>query len=382
MENVIGLSRTDCPCVDDRPVDAGVSQSGLYLDELPGLHLRALNAAKKCGQGTIWTMMEQARENAIEETIEAVMAGVNMNTDPRRMDGTSEIGDAKKATAVAHKLGYAYHGLTLQTAKVKGGTFEVVAIATAFKSGVPGSVMVNVYQRESLSGTPLASYELPCTGDRVVWTELPEPLVLSTDVLGMDNPRYWFLYEPTGDMRAMNTLFDCGCSGSRFKPYWSQETPQYASANQKAGMIWADWCMASGTFGNTLNERDDWSTGNNPTDGIMLRVRFKCDSMSTFCPDEPDYKTDEVQRVLAHAVRFKAGANLVRDLQSMVDPNIYTMSAGEQLTDNRRKYESEWKNRVEGFIVPTLSNIENVNRYGDCRKCKDQWGMRRSTMRN
>ena len=41
FQNIIGISRTPCPCVEDLTVEATTSASGLYLDELDEITLLA-----------------------------------------------------------------------------------------------------------------------------------------------------------------------------------------------------------------------------------------------------------------------------------------------------------------------------------------------------
>lgn len=379
FENIIGLSRTDCTCVDDRPEDAGTSASGLYLDELPGLNLLMANAASKCGQGSLWDMLERARENAIEEVKSDLMGCINANTDARRQGGISQIGSEKKISGDRHAMTNTYHGLAVQTAMVKGGTFKIVAIGTAFKAdSLPATIEVNVYERESVSSAPLGTYTLPCTANKLVWYTLPTPLELPMTEYGTTNPRYSVLFQPVAGMKAMNTLINCACGG--FAPYWNVDNPQYMSSQQKGGQLWAEWCMAGGVKGDTLADRDLW-VPYNPTNGLLLRVQFSCDETSTFCSDEPDYTGDPIQKVIAHAVRYKAGANLITDLLSSTAINQYTMTAGEQLMGNRSSYNNEYRRRVAEYLCPTLSQKENVNRYGDCRRCKDT-GLRRGLIRN
>lgn len=379
FENIIGLSRTDCQCVDDRPVDAGVSESGLYLDELPGLNLLMANAAKKCGAGTLWDMLDRARSNAIEEVKADLGSCINANTDARRQNGLSQIGSDKRISGDRHPLTSTYHGMTIQTAKVKGGIFKLVAIGTAFKpDSLPATIEVNVYDRESIASAPLATYLVPCVANKQTWYTLPTPLELSMTELGMENPRFHVLFQPVAGMKAMNTLISCQCGG--FDPYWNTDNPQYHSTQQKNGMLWAEWCMAGGVRGNTLEDRDLW-TPLNATNGLMLRVQFECDEGSTYCSDAPNYVTDPVQKVIAHSVRYKAGAMIIQDLLSSTAINQYTMTAGEQLLANRNSYNKAYTDRVTGYLCPTLSQKENVNRYGDCRRCKDT-GLRRGLIRN
>ena len=119
--NVFGLSRKDCACVDPIAVGANVSESGLYLDELPGLSLQLLNNAQDCGDGGLWDMLDKARSSAIEDTISELGACIGAGTDARRQDGISVIGQDKNAAKTAHRLNYGYHGIKIQTAKVRVG---------------------------------------------------------------------------------------------------------------------------------------------------------------------------------------------------------------------------------------------------------------------
>ena len=379
FENVIGLSRRDCDCVEDRPVDAGVSESGLYLDELPGLNIRMLGTTADCGDDGLWAKLERARDNAIEDTIAELAACIAANTDTARPPGTSIIGQDKNAMRTSVKLRSTYHGLTIQTALVRGGVFEITSIVTAFK-GVnnTGTVDVHLFNRPEEDASPIASVTLNTTGDRVVWNDLPEPIALTMTQDTAVNPRFWLLYEPNG-MEALNVEINCGCSG--YKPYWSETNPQYRTENDKGHHLWAWWAMAAGTKGDDLDKRLTW-TVENPTHGLLLKVRLRCDETSTFCTADPDYRTDPIQKVIAHAVRFKAGAALLQDILTSPRIDRFTMTAGEQLEALKNDYEAEFEKRVAGFLCPTLSGHDSINRYGDCRKCKDTWGMRRGTIPN
>lgn len=379
FENIIGLSRRDCACVEDRTVDAGVSESGLYLDELPGLRLRMLNSTVDCGDDGLWAKLERAREHGIEEVIAELSACIGANTDTARPPGTSIIGQDKNAARSAVRLNNAYHGLTIQTALVRGGVFEIMSIGTAFKAvNNTGTVAVKVYNRPEESADPIAEVVLNTTPDRVTWNDLAEPIPLLMTQDTAVNPRFWLLYEPAG-MQAMNVEINCGCSG--YKPHWSLTNPQYRNPSDKGAHLWAWWAMAAGTKGDNLDNRLTW-TVENPTHGLLVRVRMRCDETSTFCTDDPQYRTDPIQKVIAHAVRFKAGAALLQDILTSDRIDRYTMTAGEQLEALKEDYEREFQKRVLEFLCPTLSGHDSINRYGDCRKCKDTWGMTRGTIPN
>ena len=373
FENIIGLSRTDCECVEDRPVSAGTSNSGLYLDELEGLSIRLADTKRDCGESSLWTMMARARENAIADTTSDLLACLSREAAVRRRSGSAIVGDTQKSTASAISLRAGVHGMTIQLAKVKGGTFRVTRIGAAFKTS--GTITVHVYDR--YGEDPIASYTVNHDANRPTWTTLPLPLDLSMDHRGTDNPRYWFVFEPGADLRAMNTLMNCNCGTGG--PTWNIDRPQYQSIQQNGGQLWMQWAMAAGTQGTTIADRESWGTSNT-TNGLLLDVEFDCDQVTTICPDVPNYQTDGIQRVIAHAVRFKAGANLITSILSSTAINRYTMTAGEQLDAMRKQYLKEYEARVFEYLCPTIAEEANINRYGDCLVCKDRWGMSRSTI--
>jgi hypothetical protein len=372
FENIIGLSRTPCECVEDAPEGANVSNSGLYLDELPGLHLLMVNAGVKCGEGTLWDKLARARANAIEDTKAELGACLSLSTTTRRQNGIAHIGNDQKITADAHRLTKPYHGMILETAKVKGGSFVITAMATAFKAqvGLPATIEVSIYDRFDL----VTTRTLNVVANRVTWTTI-EPIALSMSELGTLNPRYWFTYEPIDGMKSMNSLINCGCGG--YAPEWNESAPSYASSQQKAGSLWADWCMAAGVSGDDLEVRENWMR-TNQTNGLILKAQFSCDASTSFCADQPDYVGDPVQKVIAHTVRFKAGANLITDLIADTRINQYTMTAGDDLRNRRSNYQSEWQKRINEYLCPFLSQPDQVNRYGDCAKCQEDFTMVRA----
>lgn len=391
-QNIIGISRTECQCVEDKPVDASVSASGIFLDELPGLPIRFIDAVRDCGQDSLWDFAERAIENAVGETKAEVMGCVNRNTEPAKRAGQSEIGSGKKATTgETHPLSKPFHGITVQTDNMRGGYFRVTAIATAFKGdALPATIDVKLYKDESESSGPEQTITLPVTSNKVEWTVLPTPIELSMSSLG-DRARYWFLFEPIDGMRAMNTLTGCNCGG--FNPYWNLHTPQWMSKVDKGRDGWANWAQAQGTSGDDLLNRENWQVFN-PTHGIMLRVQFECDESSTICAETPNYTGDMFQLAFAHAVRYRAAFNLATSILNSTKIDRYTMTAGDQLEKMRQEWHYEWLSYTSGprksdgtleragYLCEQLSKPENVNLYGDCRKCADQWGMRRSTIRN
>lgn len=371
FENIIGLSRTECPCLEDgRPVDWNVSASGRYADELEGMNLSLAENGGDCSQGGVWDMLHRARENAVQDMQTDLLRYLEENTDVRRQAVRSTIGDDKKSgNNVA--LNSAYHGLTVQMAHMVGGRAKLKRIGAAFN--YTGTLEVALYDREGL----LATWTVNTVANRVQYTELPDPYLLSMDAEGSLNARYWLVYTPSGGIQAKSTRINCGCGG--FAPYWDEARPQYESSVKKNGRAWADWAMAQGTKGTDLDVRDEWSL-DNQTYGLLMDIEFYCDTLSSICTDDPDYSGDSVQRTIADAVWYRTGVRFYMQMMVSKKVNPAMMVEGELIAQFVNDWNVEYTKRINEQLGPILSSPEHVNRYGDCRACRDKWGMQRSTI--
>lgn len=389
FENIIGLSRTPCECVDDAPSGADISESGLFMDEYPGMGLLLANGSVKCGEIGLWSKMARARDNAIQATKSDLMQCLAMNTDRRRASGNYEIGDQKKVQGDGPALRNTYAGMTVQVANAKGAIGLVKSIGIALKTS--GTFNVDVYDREGVIGT----FPVNAVANRVTWNDLPTDLSLEMFNLGGNDNRFWFVFRPADigeNIKAMASRFSCGCGGP--EPRWNTESPQYySSVVGPHGTKWMEWAMASGTYGDDIDDRDNWSVGNKLTYGMLLRVQFDCDFQTSFCSDSPNYQTDAIQRAIAQAVWYKANAILIEDILMSTNINIYTMTAGKELaalrdellynyaglTKGVKDPTGEW---LDGFVCRQLSEPDGVNQYGDCSKCRNKWGQRIVLIRN
>lgn len=370
FDYVIGLSRTDCPCTDtDKPSDADVSASGYYLDETQGLNLEQVKNAASCPE--FWDWMERARTLAVQDYQADVLACIRAHTEYAREPLRAVIGDYSDSPKLL-TMGKAYHGMTVETADVVGGTFIVKRIG--LKIDTTGPIDVSVYGPDGL----IATYQVDAVAGVVSWHTLAADLELDMNLDGAENPRYWFLWEPSSE-RAYNTKLHCGCTDTKWKPYWSTENPYYESRVKRDGFEWTQWVMAAGTKGDDLATRTDWATSNE-TQGVLIDAKFTCDASTTICAGEPDY-TDPIQREQARAIQVKAASYLLSFIRSSSNPSFWTLLNLEQIADLQKQYHDQYAGRVE-WVCGEFAKKENVNLYGDCLRCKDQWGFSIKTIRS
>lgn len=372
FDDIIGLSRKACDCVEVAPADANESASGIFLDELEGLNLRVLDAGHDCGDGGLWAMMASARASAIDDLKADLLACIKQNASLRRNPVRSQIGQTKKASANVY-LRKPYHGMTVRMAHIVGGQARLLRIAACMRFS--GTVIVTIYD----STQAIAVYELQCTAGQVVWNTLPTPLELSMETEESANPQYWLLFEPPSTSSlAMNTRIHCNCGG--YAPKWSDLDPTYESAVKVDGFAWAQWVMAAGTYGTDLSAREDWTVHDIPTQGLVLDMDFNCDTELTLCNGTPNFVGDPYQRTMAHAVRFKAGAYMAQALLMSPRISALTMTKGAQLEKLLKQYTGAYQSRVLEYLCPEFVKIENINMNSDCFTCQDERAMGVSTI--
>lgn len=369
FEYIVGLSRTDCPCLEDnKPADAGESASGYYLDEGPFLNMEQVKNAATCPE--FWDWMSRARDLAVQDYKRDVLSCIRSNADYARQPLSAVIGDKEESNKLL-TMGKTYHGLTVETAHVVGGTMTIKRIG--LKVNTTGAIDVEVYSREGLLNT----YTVNTTADSVSWLTLSTPLELEMNTEGSENPRYWFLWQPT-TQRAYNVRLHCGCSHGGWKPYWDAKAPYYESRVNRDGFEWTKWVMAAGTKGDTIGTREDWAT-TNETQGVLIDATFRCDASTTICFEDPDY-TDPIQAEQARAVLVRSWWYLLGFIRMSSNPSFWTLLNLEGIAEAQQKTEAEYRERVQ-YVCDEFSKEENINLNGDCLKCKDQWGFSHSTIK-
>lgn len=366
FENVIGLSRTDCECFGTPPDGFDESASGIYIDQAPGLNLEKIFAAAGCSS-TGWDILTAAREAGLLKMKSEVLQGVQVRTKTHRPAGKSVIG--KETGKKAVNLTKTYHGVNVQFASVRGGTATISRIGAAFK--FTGSVEVSVYDK--FDDTPIATRTISAVQNKFAWTTI-EPIEVDLGAYDADEQRLWFLFEPTDGQQALDQkIASCGCTG---KPRWDVTRPNYRGAVVQDQQQWTAWAMASGTYGNDLSERENWSCVNE-SQGLALDVTFSCDANTLMCFGEPDYQGDQVQRSFAVGVQLFAALDAIAQATGS-NRVVRDAIAGGDETELTRVSLMKDAEEVVGFVVEMLSRDPDdgnprsgVNLYSDCFTCKN-----------
>ena len=370
FQYIFGLSQTECGCeqyADDKPIDFDTSDSGIFLDEVEGLHLRLILSGANCEEGSMWDLMARARANAVKQFKSDLLACMISQSRLKREPFSGTIGDYSKFTKNI-TAGTTFAGLRVRIADIIGGVATLRRVGLLFNT--TGLKDITIYDT---TGELVATItNLPTIANKISWTTLPSPITLPTDTPTRTHTDYNFVYTVDGNL-PKDMKVHCGC-GSGYKPYWNSLHPSYSVPQDKGNFKWANFAMVAGIKGNAianLGSDNDWNT-QEYTNGIALDIHFGCNVETSICNESLDYTSDPYALAMAYAIRYKAAEMLVQNILTNPDPSYYTTAAPEILKSFIPKYRKEYENRVYDYLCTELVDPANINRYSDCHTCKDE----------
>jgi hypothetical protein len=334
MENLIGLSRTECECFE---LEDSESDSGLWLDELEGLNLKMIDAGTYCQE--LADFMKQARDNAIISLKADLLSALRNNYKPRHDAFVGLLGQLSYKKSITPTDEFV--GVELASKMIKGSKIKIKRIGINIDT--TKTVDVRFYLRgEEISVTEaesgeedIAPVEIEAIANKWVYKTLDEPIILDLWVDGYNCLEYLVGYFPSGEKYKDNDT-DCGC-GSK--------------SNYIENFI---------KFSGASGEVDDYRTSAK-AHGLVLDVEMFCETEDII---EDNLIYSDFKLVLAHSLRYKAGFFLAQSILSSPNGNVYTNAVNpEQLYTNALGYESEYKNRVKSWLP------ENIKITNGCYVC-------------
>ena len=343
FEQIIGFSRKEDLCVlDTWDSSYAVSNSGLYVDELPGFPQRFV--ASLGGNYDIWEKMTNALENAIGSFKLDVLQAILKYKEPVRTRFKGDIGGKSFTNTIAS---CAYQGLRMYS-DIIGGAYILRGFYLILDT--PEIVTLEIYDEYDL----LYTYVLNITtAGKPIYTAIT-PLSLPLD------RNYYFLYQTSG--KAYNNKLTCNCGGYHwcFNPH----SPCYGPSRDN----WTNWAMVAGVCGDTLADRDDWGTYHEAR-GLILHGEFNCDVIGSLCNEYSDFTgANEIDYAIAFALWYKTGAYLAISIMDTEEVSRRPLLGTEQWNANMLFYNEKYQGMID-FIAENFEEDRN-----ECLKCRDPYG--------
>jgi len=357
-DNIIGLARTDCPCIEDAPPTGyNTSESGLFITDVPPFD--ALSGFEECGGGSIWDALERSRDEAISTFVADTNALLMRTFTSRRERFTGQIGEATGREA--YSTGNTYAGIRIACNPLRGGRIKITHIGTLFHGA--GTLLLSI--TNSLNQVVSTVTVDILNGWKL--NALATPIVLPTYIDFDDKHEYFitYTYSPSNQPRINN--INCGCGG--FVPWYNQDKPMWSNAHP-GNRAWANWIQVGGWSGNTLTDFDQApSTTNTQMNGLAIQVELGCDVGKVLCNGSLDYTSDPFALSMAYAIRHKSCEILASKLLASTELNRVNVINREILQGLKREWNAKYAENVQ-YITQ-----EAQLRQNDCLACRDESGM-------
>jgi hypothetical protein len=330
---VIGLSRQDCECIPQpgasmdesftSVIDVASSLSGLWLDETEGLSLKLADSSRDCGDGSVWEVMDKAREAAIKHFEADTLSRLTQAYDEARQAYVGTIG----TLSYRGKVDKGQEGFTIQRADLPGTTLFVdrVGAVVAYDGEVRISFVAVDKDPQTGKDTPARkSFVVVCSAYTPTLLQLPEQVRVP-----MNGEEFTVEIELAEGGVALSNNIPCGC-GLKDK-ILSGYFPEFPSS---AG-------------------------------GAILEGSITCDPMSVVYNN---YKTrKDIAQVVAFMLRYKAAELLLEAIASSGEISRFTMMSRETLWGKRNHFRAEYATRLD-----FLSGVNGYNiKLASCFACKE-----------
>lgn len=342
FDYIIGFSRKEDACIDggvNDPWDESyaLSDSGLYVDELPGFPSRFV--ASLGGNYDIWEKMTYARENAINTFKMDVYNEILKYYEPRQSGFRGNIGEKSYTTTLLSPCDY--QGLRLYS-DILGGSFILRGVYLFLN--VTEEVTLYIYDDYDL----LYSFAVQAVAGKPTYTAI-DPTTLQ---LGGN---YYFIYQTSG--QPYNNHVVCNCGSYK----WCFNVEHSCFKYSRHG--WTQWAMVAGVCGDDISDRYDWGTSRDAY-GLVLFGDFACDLLATLCSEHSDWTGNMIDQAIAHAIWYKTGEFLSVYIMDSEEVSRRTLLGVEQWNANRAWYNDRYAKMIN-FIAQNWD--ENRNECLQCR---------------
>jgi len=333
LSGLVGLSDRDCPCFEDgRPATYNDSDTGYYLtDPEYGFPLKeAVFAGQDCSGGSVWDMLDKARDRATRDFQTDLTAALYENRASAFSVFAGLMG--KDTSSMARTLSGTYQGILIKPKPVKGGTLTIRRIGLDIDATT--SVTLKIYSTEDLT-SPLHSVLVSTTANTLTYTTLVAPIELPLYNDNVSELRYYIVYE---------------------SPAFSPNNNKFTCCSKRPG--WMAYLDAKGYNADDLTGK----TGDGFTNGIILDAHLACSQTAWLC-EMDEVEGYDVKRVVGRAIQMKAAVKVISEILRSGNINLYTMSNREAMYIDMKRLQKQYENQVVWLTENVPTSVS------DCFKC-------------
>lgn len=347
LENIIGITPTDCGCIVDGlstevKAKLKLSTSGLFGDDLEGLpQLRSsmnLEACKSMAQLAL-----DARDEAIRRLEGDLLIGINSLYKKAKNNYLGTIGQLSYAGSLpANKK---YQGQRWRANGISDAIIKISRLQIIVSQDIATEVLIIRALPGSAMGETI--YTLPVDADANIYKNVPLPdnLPISLPLTVNGQPAEYYLLYDRGTANPKDNKTEClPC--------------------QKGGQSSiAQYIQVNGAQVESLGELNTVTNGDIYARGLIADVDIRCNNETLVCREYD--ANDVIALAMSYTVRFKYGELLIEKIMSSGEINRYTTMNREFLWGKRNSYKKEYTDRIA-----YLASVIDVG-ASDCYVCKE-----------
>lgn len=359
LKDLVGLSLNDCNCFEtDRPADYNTSKSGLFLDDPEhSMPIKFPDGAAGCGDGGVWSILNESRDAGIKEFLIDFGAGMENEYLHKRPNWRGMLG-LPKDNAAYYGLASPLAGFQFAPIPLRGATLVIRTLGLYMASANTPAKTVKVYREGN--NTPLAEANVTVEANKRVEVTLADPLHLPLTDTNGELIRYFFAYERHDD-DPMDVRFTCGC-GNEVNKGWD-----------KYGAL-------RGLQGQNINEffGSDKDKGSTYSNGIIVGADLFCGATDWLCQLTETSSLGPYMAVVAKLIQLYSINKMLAKVLNSGQINRFTATEvrRENLYGKRRHNRSVIEQRMPWLLMQ--AQFQGVN---DCIKCKSNNIIRTATIK-
>jgi len=332
LNNIIGLTKKDCDCIDNSmvtdPVDQypadwyKLSTSGYYIDRLEGIvSIDAMKDVVNCQEFA--EFVKDIIDDSIRDTAKDISASINERYKKKETNFVGFIG-----TRTANKtlnLDGNYAGMKLNIVERTGAVIVIKGIGLFLDTTSVFNVLVYRRYTETDIIELVDTIEgVNSTANAYTSNLLEEPLLLPMEIENEGEIEYLFLYEMNG-MQPRNNDAHCGQCGRKERDLKK--------------LIYS----YGGVKGDDIDEMGGWSTSDY-NHGIVLDAEIRCNAEAIICTmfnASPEWSS-----YVAQAVLYKSAWKIHKAILSSNNITNEIMTNRETVEANMEEFDSEYLTRI------------------------------------
>lgn len=321
LNTLIGLSSRQCDCPSgDVPSGVNDSDSGYFLTDTEyGFPLLdAIWANAECGEGSIWEVLDNARNEAIRDFKSDLLQSINASRVSKQPHWKGLIGKTDGSFIFANQ----FTGVQLRP---RNRSRDAAFVITAVHIGLETAGTYNIHIRSNdYEFTPVTEQATTPGG---VWHrhELAESVRLPFYVLHEESLRYSIELENNGSKVRSNKALCCGMT-----PVWQQ---------------YFDW---GGLNESTVNNEENYCRAY--FGGVAVEGYFDCNKLDWICALD-ELNGLDFKDLIARCLQFKGAIKLMSRVLESGRVNYWTILAPEAVAEKRKMLQDRYTEYMKWLVM-------------------------------